>query len=211
MTRANRLAGAGHEFEDKWRVQSHPYLAMRIRRPKVARGKPRIDLRLVVGKKKSYTVLLTEESVPSTKHRHQRKYISLPEPIRWKRGKWTTVLLDLREVFADEITKDEFEELKIEGLDLHVYGEQESQTVDFASLFVFSPWREDDRVEFDAYDASGIEGITWERRGDAPSMGFSPAVRRKKRPGIWTVVRAIDKAGNQSVPIYIPCINPRTL
>ena len=55
------------------------------------------------------------------------------------------------------------------------------------SVFVLAPWGAGDRVALDAYDESGIAGISWETTQHSDGAGYCRGDRRNKHIPIFYV------------------------
>jgi hypothetical protein len=72
-------------------------------------------------------------------------------------------------------------------------------------MFVYSDWKQDDRVELGAFDVTGAAGRVWECGDTRGESDLYPA--RVDMGGAdhgWISLRARDGSGNMSHPVWIP-------
>ena len=100
--------------------------------------------------------------------------------------------------------------MKIKQLHLEVQQADKKTTLRLQSLFAMRPWTSADEVKLQAYDVSGVDGVTWDYEPSAfvrhdAGTGIRPAMIRAglARSG-WLVMRIPDRAGNLSLPVRIP-------
>ena len=182
-------------FSPRWRVKAYPNLAFRIRRPALDAGpKARIDLVLDLDTNRAVTVALTPGD-PGTNR------MVLSRPITWASNTWASVTMDVSKVLADAGIAGHG--TAIRSLGVMMSGLNTNVPVHLQSVFVFAPWKSDDRVAMDGYDESGIAGVTWETAQQTDGTDVAPATPEGNGEG-WATLRMRDKAGNASTPLYLP-------
>ena len=84
-------------------------------------------------------------------------------------------------------------------------GAKKKMVLELQNMYIFSAWKEEDMVKLKAFDASGIDGMSWSYEAQTDSMALAPATMTGTE-GInrWVVMRARDRAGNLSMPIHVP-------
>jgi hypothetical protein len=136
--------------------------------------------------------------------------ISMPQSIAWQSNVWHGVTLDLPKVLASKLTAKEMDDIPIENIRLRQQKGDADAVLDLQSIFVFAPWQPEDKVKVHAYDASGIEGITWSYEDTTESTVVAPATLMAESQGNrWMMMRAVDRAGNPSAPIRLPVADLR--
>ena len=187
-----------------WLPDAHPYLAFQIRRP-AADASPDTRLDLVFGcdPKQTYTLSLTHPEDGSDR-------INLPEPLAWQPDTWIGLVLDIRALLAARQPDPEaIRNLKITSLHFERSNIEDKVPLHLRSLFIFSEWKPEHTVTLDAYDVSGIEGVSWECEPRAGRMGLAPGTLwGPGAKGVWVVLSVRDRAGNVSVPVRVPVGRP---
>ena len=182
----------------KWILANHPYLAFRIRRPKIQDGeKTRIDMVLDLSDGKSCEVSLTHDD-------KGKRRVPLPEPIPWRENVWFSVTLDLRNLLRELLTETKLAKLEVRRIRFSRSDAPDELPLHLQDLFVFTSWQEGDKVRVLAYDASGMAGITTDYLS-TDGMLFLPTVDGMPAPpNGWMELKARDRAGNLSHPVRFP-------
>ena len=188
----------------RWRPSRHPFLAFHMRRPAVGK---KDDTAIVVslechGNKTFHIPLVGEPKLDNV-------VLALPTPVEWQPNVWHPVTLDLRALLAAVLSEKDLNALSVHRLRFTMNTGPKPVQTHLKSVFVFSKWNPTDRVEVNAFDASGIAEVVWRTESSTPSLSFSPldaddALNR------WTKARVVDRAGNPSFAWHIPLGPTRT-
>ena len=84
----------------------------------------------------------------------------------------------------------------------------EQETLLLQSLAIHREWSADDTIEIDAYDVSGMDGMTVQAEYDTQGSVVSP-IKLQKTGARWMMVKAKDKAGNLTRPYRFPVIEKK--
>ena len=202
------------DFEEPyWRLETSPYLCFEIRRPNMKTADPtEIYLLLETPESRRMVIWLTPE-------KEDRTVPGLPEPIDWKPGVWHAVNVNLMELYEKRYAPKVKQDIRIKRIRLRVRNGRPGLLLQVRNVFAFGKWREQDIVRINAYDASGIAGGLWTYAAgaDIPGSGdawhplettcITPALL--PAPGAadaWIVMKARDRAGNESVPTRVPVV-----
>ena len=191
----------GHKFDKvEWLVNTHPYVALRMRRPTYQPAeKTRIDLVFEIEGKGAYVLPLTQASDD------KKTTLRLPSPITWASNEWTALTLDARTLLAGKLPADALAKSRITQLSVRITGATHDTPLDLQSLFILSDWGQGDTITLNAFDASGIAGLTWGEGQSASALTASPAtLSGVDRKSGWLALRVRDRAGNVSIPLRIP-------
>lgn len=184
-----------YTFSPRWRVKRYPYLAFRMRRPVLpADAKTRIDVVLDCDTNRTITIGLTPG--PAMTNR-----LALPKPIEWVSNEWASVTLDVGKYMAQGGVT--VRQPVVKTLSFNVAGATTNSPLHLQSVFVFAGWGPGDKVVLDGYDESGIGGVSWESVQHSDTTDVEPTSVAASGEG-WTTLRMRDKAGNVSVPLYLP-------
>ena len=186
----------------KWTLKEYPFLAFRIRIPKQGGDYgtgPRLTIRLMSDRKHSYLIPITH-----TSYRHRRYvHTEIPENLHEQPDVWHSVIIDFREALQSQLPSSDIERLRVRELALIQNGTK--HMLHLLSFYVYAAAAAADKVTVDAFDMSGIDGVSIEFAGRTRDMAVSAAALGSKtvRKG-WLLLRARDRAGNLSTPIRVP-------
>ncbi len=189
--------GAVMAFSPQWRTKKYPCLAFRLRRPMLAPGDSnRIDVVLETETNAPIRIGLTPDAANSNR-------LSLPKPITWVSNEWASVTLDVASLLKDAGVTGK--QAVVKSLSFVETGLPTNGLLNIQSVFAFAPWGPGDRVVMDAYDESGISGVSWEtaQHSDGPALEPGSLAASAAGQG-WVTMRMRDKAGNLSAPLYLP-------
>jgi hypothetical protein len=191
----------------KWKVADHPYLTLRLRRPKLV-AKSEISLYFRGGSKK-FTIPLTGSAKASS------SVLPLPQPLEWKEGEWTTIIVNVHELIKKHYTDSAMHELTITGMTFNRSGTPSKHPLDIGTVAVLAPYAADHVVTLAGYDASGVSGTQWRQidaagkvlaSGAGAGLTATPAkLGLKPGPG-WLEYTLKDRAGNESTPFRLPVL-----
>lgn len=182
----------------KWTLDAHPYLAFRIRRPLYAPDEStEIALHLEFDDKTRLPIVI------EGRRRSRRRRPDYP--VSWESNVWHAVTLDLPAILGPQLSAEQLQNAQVQVLRLRVQQAPKDYPLHLQSVFVFAGWNEADTVRVNAYDASGMGGVTWEYEADATGMEIAPAFPFEAgiRNG-WIAMFARDRAGNLTYPVHIP-------
>jgi len=190
-----------------WSPVRHPYLAFAIRRPVIA-DEDRTSMYLMLtfknpndSKDKVLHIPLAG-ALPKSTPGHR---VANPAPIRWTADQWHPVLLDVKALMAAAVPRIDPDEQEITKIQFVVNPDPNKPTLTHVrSFFVFSAWRPQDRVQVQAFDASGIGGVLWRTEENAPTMSFAPVPGPAADVNRWGTVQVTDRAGNRSYAWHVP-------
>ena len=197
-------AGAGgviHTFSPSWPLQKFPCLAFRLRRSAMATNDAtRIDLALATDQTTNTIVVgLTREAGGDGNR------LTLPQPAHWQSNVWESFTLDVAALSKARFPPDVSKKVAVRSLSVLTSNAVTNVSVQVQSVFVFAPWGADDRVVMDAYDESGIGGIDREAASPPEHTVVDPVALSGTGAGHgWVAMRVRDKAGNPSLPLYLP-------
>ncbi len=210
---------ADFDGDKNWLLDKHPYFSFRLRRPGMkAAEKVKIELLVSFNKKELYAYPLTGDGKGSCD-------VEIGRSFEWTADGWTGGVINLRELLRQTLER-EAARAKQEGFDqAHKYRAQAEQQLarqrvrmvgfritgapanymlQLRDLYVFRPWADNDTIAFDAYDASGVAGLTV-KAGDSERQFNTLRLAPAKAPvAEWLEVRARDHAGNLAPEIMIP-------
>ncbi|OGV64736.1 MAG: hypothetical protein A2498_13530 [Lentisphaerae bacterium RIFOXYC12_FULL_60_16] len=205
----------------KWWIRDFPLLAFRVRQPQGSTGGTAlVEINLQFDKERIYPISLTERPT-----RRRQKKLFLAEPIVWRSNTWHSVLLDLEAFLeenlepkqqemvlgpADAKERKEKKTLQATSLDFRITNAPESAPIQFQSMFIFRPFGTQDVVRMNAFDVSGIAGVSWKYEQAEYTTALSPAtlLQGGQADNGWLLMQVRDKAGNLSGPFRIPRNQP---
>ena len=118
----------------------------------------------------------------------------------WKPGEWRDLVIDADAFLRNETGLDESPPIR--EFAIAMPGD-DSYAIQVRAMAILMAWKPDHLITFNAYDASGIEGLVWDG-GSAPELSLRPA--RVKLPANtgWLEVQVKDRAGNLTPPRFLP-------
>jgi hypothetical protein len=193
-----------------WYPHAHPHLSFRARVGAELTKKTRITVRLHASDGKHYDVLV------GARPKRAAPVPGLVNEPDWRVDIWDNVTIDalpaIRRVLKDD---DALAKLSVHKIQILRSATPAAMPFHVQSVFVHAPWRAKQTVRLDAYDASGVVGVDWQfingagdvlKEGSSSERTLTPAaLALPQAPGGWLLLRARDRAGNQSVPLRVPC------
>ncbi|NOY82141.1 MAG: hypothetical protein GXP31_14180, partial [Kiritimatiellaeota bacterium] len=194
-----------------WQPAVHPWLSFRMRIPKY---RSRTQLSVVLDTTQgTYTLSLKSPSKAKNELNRSRT-------IKWFGNKWVRLSFNVRNMLrAAGVSDANIRKLTVKTLYFRRRNSRHAELLDLDDVFLSSaaagPGR--DRLQWTAYDASGVAGLEaicydgkdkelWRRQFSGRSADFS-GLRKRAKPDTWLLCRARDKAGNLSVPFWMPFPN----
>ncbi len=191
---STRTGGVTYAFTPRWKVQAHPCLAFRMRRPAPStNAAARIDVALELDPTNTLVVALAGPSGGGTNR------VSLPRPVVWRTNEWESFTLDVPSLLKQKGLAQK--PVKVKSLSFVTTALSTNDVLHLQSVFVFAPWGPRDRVKMSAYDESGIGDIRWEAAQQADGTDIAPATPTGEG---WMTMRLSDKAGNLATPVHLP-------
>ncbi|OPZ29380.1 MAG: hypothetical protein BWZ02_01017 [Lentisphaerae bacterium ADurb.BinA184] len=212
-----------------WELQKHPLVGFRLRRPgQTAGDKAQLafTVELSGGQKLAFSLTHSDKNPPG---------VQPPWKTEWTPGQWRGFAFNLRELVLDALTaelrekagaakelKDEppaetrkraektMAGMRVLQAGFRLEGAPEQYLIQVQSVVIYSPWA-GESVALDAYDASGVAGLTVRGSADWPvaALACKPAeLRAGSGPDGWVELLPRDKAGNLGLPVAVPCWNP---
>ena len=187
--------GVVRAFSPKWNVRTHPYLAFRLRQPGPGTNDlSRVKIVLEFEPTNSLAFALTNAQIG----------VNRPLPATGLSNEWQSFAFDVSALLKGRVTAEIIKAPIVKSMAL-ISVETNSVAFNLNSVYIFAPWGRGNRIDLDAYDESGIGGIDWESTHQATAMGLEPAAVPATADGAgWITLRARDKAGNLSTPLYVP-------
>ncbi len=197
--------------EVKWQPEQFPYLAFRLRLSAVPE-KMLLHVLLTTSGDVVYTISLTRP-------RKNVLELNRKQEFDWKPGTWQNFNFNVREMFLEAgLTAEEMQKITIKSIDfrrLRVEGREQLMLDDF---FVYGlPEKADtvDELKWHAFDKSGLAGLElnafdqnakelWQQSYKVSEPLDLQALRAKSTGLTWLSCAAKDKAGNLSIPFWLP-------
>jgi len=192
-----------------WDVDNFPYLSCQLQRP-TKDDNSKVYLQLHTTSHGIFTVpLVAAENGPN--------YLALPQPLKWEAGKWTALTLDIKTLIRSKLGNGAPAQLIINQVAITRTQAGAGVPLYLKDFYLYAPWRPQDAVKLDAYDASGLGGLDWEytqdgqvlKKGAQAELSIAP--RTLELPAAangWLDVYVKDKAGNRAVPLHFPVPSP---
>jgi hypothetical protein len=182
----------------KWTVAAYPYLAFRLRRTVLpTNDTARLDLTLETGSTNRYVLALT-------KPRKGDNWLNHPYPLVWQSNVWESFTLDVGSLVRKRLPADEFNKIVIKKISLRLSDTTPGSFLHAQGFFVFAPWGGGDRVTLDAYDESGLETVVSEALPRVDGLFVEPEDLSGSDGHGWKALRVRDRAGNLSLPLWVP-------
>ena len=162
---------------------------------------------LLFENKKNLPIMLTGATSES---RPRHRFV----PIAWQSNTWHSVFVDLSELASQRTKGEEIAKQPVTKLMVHQEGGDKGEVLHLQGLSIFAQWNPEDKVVLNAYDQSGMDGVSWrfEPAATGPTTGsltVTPALLKARDQGRgWLIMQARDKAGNLSVPLRVPVWGP---
>lgn len=195
-------ATAGQLFQKPaWDPAAHPWLALRAGFAKLPAKTTPATLQLVLlhqsGKENPKPVAI-DLFLPRDR---------LPEGVSgkadWSAGGISELLIDVPKVLELAL-KSKSAVGSITALQF-VFNAAQGAVFQIHQVMLASPWRTEDALEFDAYDASGIAGLVWQGDGGSAETSLHPAsLALPGEDAAWIRLQLRDRAGNQSPLLPFP-------
>ncbi len=200
-------ASVAHTFpQNPWKPSVHQYLAISARVLSLPKepGIPPMTLQftpqhLPEDAKRPADNAPFSIPLPSAENSDQ-EWIVAGANAGWTPGEWRDLVIDVDAFLRNETGLAEAPPLR-EFL-VAMPGD-DSYALQIRAAAILMAWQPDHLITFNAYDASGIDGLVWDG-GAATELSLRPA--RVKLPGNvgWLEVKVRDRAGNLSEPRLLP-------
>ncbi|MFA6930201.1 MAG: hypothetical protein WCT05_07730, partial [Lentisphaeria bacterium] len=195
----------------KWQPEKYPCLAFRLQCP-VLRDDLQTHVLLTTDQDKVYTISLT-------KPRKNILELNRTQTFTWTAGQWQNFSFDVRQMLLDSGMKEE----ELKTLTFKSVGFRRLRTEDRDLLllddFFIHGIPEDDKtpdlLKWNAFDQSGLAALdvsavdeqgkdTWQHRFPLGENADLNILRSKSKGRQWLRCSARDKAGNLSIPFWLP-------
>ncbi|MBN2451123.1 MAG: hypothetical protein JXR77_12085, partial [Lentisphaeria bacterium] len=195
-----------------WRPSSHPWLAFRAMQP-AYNPKRGILCRLVLTTTdgRTYTLSLTAPAKGDAE-------LNRSQTVPWQKDIWTRLAFNVRDLLKAAGVSDELlEKTVINSVNIQRRGTQNQEPLYLDDFFIHggpADPAKPDPLKWYAYDASGVDNLQvecldaedktlWAETLPAPSADLQP-LRARITGHAWLRCSARDKAGNLSVPFWLP-------
>ncbi len=196
-----------------WNPNVHPWLSFRMRLPAFRPNRPpQLHMILATTDGRVYSISLTAPGTADTELNRTRQ-------IQWDPGKWNRLAFNVRDLMkAAGLTDEVLGKTVIASVTVQRRGTHHQEPLFLDDFFIHGPAAEPskpDPLQWYAYDASGVASLQVECVADddqvqwteeLPLTGADLNTLRGKLPGphAWLRCSARDKAGNLSVPFWLP-------
>ncbi len=194
----------------QWKPATHPWLSFRLCLP-VRNKATKLHVILTTAAKKSYSISLTTPSKARTELNRTRTFT-------WRNNKWQRFSFNVKDMLkAAGVTDAAIAGMTITKVNFTRRGAQHKESLYLDDFFIHGPARDPgkpDLFKWRAYDASGVasleiasvdagDKILWTRSVTDTDLDLN-TLRPKIGKHAWLKCRAKDKAGNLSVPLWLP-------
>lgn len=200
-------------YQLAWNPNTHPALSFRLKMAKL-RDNFRLHVLLQTADDKEYTISLTLPRKASTELNRTRHF-------SWKENTWQRFSFDVHQLLLETgLDADKVAEMRFKTVTFRLLHCEHLDTLALDDFFVHGlPGKPDnDKLQWIAFDASGVEALQMTAVDDQDAELWSQtyplgadadlSVIRQKIKGIqWFRCAAKDKAGNLSVPFWMPLYN----
>lgn len=200
-------------YELSWDPNIHPALSFRLKMAKL-RENFRLHVLLQTRDDKEYTLSLTTPRKVPTELNRSRHFT-------WKENTWQRFSFDIRQLLLDTgLEADKVAEIRFKTITFRLVRCEHQDTLALDDFFVHGlPDKpENDRLKWIAFDASGVEALhmtaiddqeaeLWSHTYPLAAEADLSLIRQKVKGIQWFRCAAKDKAGNLSVPFWMPLYN----
>ena len=196
----------------EWRPATHPWISFRMCLPGyVPARRPNLELVFVTTANQTFTLSLMQPQKGSTALNQTREFA-------WQAGQWKRCSFNVLKLLDGlGMAKEQQQHLVVKQIALRRSGTSHNQQLYLDDLFLHGAGAETtnaDTISWDAFDASGVSALhlacvkdddstAWEDIRTERNVDLGP-LRARTGEGNWIRCRAEDKAGNLSVPFWIP-------
>jgi hypothetical protein len=196
-----------------WNPTTHPWLSFRMRQPSYAASRPiQLHIILTTTDSRAYSISLNQPATAATE-------LNRTQTIAWDAAKWNRLSFNVRDLLkAAGVTDDVLAKTVISAVGVQRRGTQHQEALFLDDFFIHGPAADPsklDPLQWYAYDASGVGSLQVECVADddqvqwtdsLPLAGADLNTLRAKLPAAhaWLRCSAKDKAGNLSVPFWLP-------
>jgi hypothetical protein len=194
-----------------WNPSTHPWISFRMRRPQY---KPAVvvQLALTTTDGRAYTLSLNEPGTAATE-------LNRAQPIKWDPATWNRLAFNVRDMMKAAGVADELlAKTVINAITLQRRGTAHLEPTFLDDFFIHGPAADPakpDPLLWYAFDASGVGSLQVECMADDDQVQWTESfpvgsadlnTLRAKMPAAfaWLRCSAKDKAGNLSVPFWLP-------
>jgi len=196
-----------------WNPNTHPWLSFRMRRPSFAANRPtQLHMILTTTDSRAYSISLNGPDTAATE-------LNRTLTVAWDAAKWNRLSFNVRDLMkAAGVADDLLAKTVISAVTVQRRGTQHQEALFLDDFFIHGPAADPskpDPLQWYAYDASGVgslqvecvaddDQVQWTE--DLPLAGADLNTLRAKMPAAnaWLRCSAKDKAGNLSVPFWLP-------
>ena len=194
-----------------WNPSTHPWISFRMRRPQY---KPAVvvQLALTTTDGRAYTLSLNEPGTAATE-------LNRAQSIKWDPATWNRLAFNVRDMMKAAGVADELlAKTVINAITLQRRGTAHLEPTFLDDFFIHGPAADPakpDPLLWYAFDASGVGSLQVECMADDDQVQWTESfpvgsadlnTLRAKMPAAfaWLRCSAKDKAGNLSVPFWLP-------
>ena len=193
-----------------WRPVDHPWLSCRICLPGY-RAATTLRFALTTKAGQTYNLSLKAPGKASTE-------LNRTQTIAWKASSWQRLSFNVRDMLkAAGVSDDALAKMTISTVNLQRRGAKHAEILYLDDFFIHAAADDPnaaDTVVWYAYDKSGVasleltcygedDKVLWQDSQTARTLNLQP-FRQRASGKSWLMCRAKDKAGNLSVPFWIP-------
>jgi hypothetical protein len=195
-----------------WQPAKHPWLSCRINLPDYnARRNVAMHLILTTTDNKTYSISLTKPASSGSELNRTRT-------ITWEKGEWQRLSFNVRDMLKGAGVSDaDLAKLTVRAVNIQRRGTKHRESLYLDDFFLHGPPTDPsqpDTLKWYAYDASGVASLEVTCVDDSGkdlwhhtyhnSQADLNALRPKIQGCAWLRCQAKDKAGNLSVPFWLP-------
>ena len=194
-------------------IDMDSYLAMRLRFPNL-KIPTTASLMLVVKYSENRTVQVNLLDGKIADNVKMDKFLDA------KIGNWQDFVVDLKDLFIRKFGEKVYKQnMLVKEISFIAKEMNPVDLFDLSVLTVFKDFKPDDKIELNAYDQSGIGGLTWnltDAAGTAINNGtcdgriFGVNILEPVNELRWLELSMCDKAGNKAMPMLYPVIFKKT-
>lgn len=207
----------------QWSLAEHPLFAFRVRRPGYRDGdKTKVELFLSFNRRELYVFPLSGNTKGSLG-------VDLGKHFQWSKSGWVGAVVDMRKIMLETLMREAardarnagtfaeekesqykasaVEQLKqghVRMVGFRVTDSPARDVLHIADMIILDDWDENGSVRFEAYDASGVAGLSVAAGAvekEIDDMSFRPG---RAPTSEWLIVKVRDKAGNHGPEIWVP-------
>jgi hypothetical protein len=194
-----------------WNPTTHPWLSFRLRRPAIKAGVV-VQVALATTDGRAYTISLNDPGTAATE-------LNRTQTIKWDPAKWNRLAFNVLDMLkAAGVADDVLAKTVISSVTIQRRGTAHVEPLFLDDFFIHGPAADPakpDPLLWVAYDASGVASLQVDSMSDDDQVQWTESLPianadlntlRAKLPAAYAWLRcsAKDKAGNLSVPFWLP-------